>query len=155
MEIGPHFRGLFSRTTFYCVTFCTSLTLLDIDECSNGSHDCDVNANFSNINGSHSCTCKEGYTGKGESCQSKIRLYFKKKQNSRLSQIIVLLSNKLARSNEQGFFPYYLINRRIRELSFHHYLEYFSRKCGHARITTPPHQVVLIQGKSVSTASLF
>ena len=72
---------------FYCVPSYTSLMLLDIDECSNGSHDCDVNANFSNINGSHSCTCKEGYTGKGESCQSKIRLYFKKKQNSRLSQI--------------------------------------------------------------------
>ena len=88
---------------------------------------------------------------------AKVKLDYtlKKEQNSRLSQIIVLLSNKLARSNEQGFFPYYLINRRIRELSFHHYLEYFSRKCGHARITTPPHQVVLIQGKSVSTASLF
>ena len=62
----------------YCVTSYTSLMLLDIDECSNGSHDCDVNANFSNINGSYSCTCKEGYTGKGESCQGKIRLDFKK-----------------------------------------------------------------------------
>ena len=57
----------------YCVTFYTSLMLLDIDECSNGSHDCDVNANCTNTNGSHSCTCKEGYTGKGESCQGKIR----------------------------------------------------------------------------------
>ena len=68
---------------------------LDIDECSNGSHDCDVNANCTNTNGSHSCTCKEGYTGKGESCQGKIRLYFKKKQNNCSSQIIALLSNKL------------------------------------------------------------
>ena len=59
----------------YCVTFYTSLMLLDIDECSNGSHDCDVNANCTNTNGSHSCTCKEGYTGKGESCQGKIRLF--------------------------------------------------------------------------------
>ena len=58
----------------YCVTFYTSLMLLDIDECSNGSHDCDVNANCTNTNGSHSCTCKEGYTGKGESCRGKIRL---------------------------------------------------------------------------------
>ena len=75
--------------------------LLDIDECSNGSHDCDVNANCTNTNGSHSCTCKEGYTGKGESCQGKIRLYFKKKQNNCSSQIIALLSNKLA---EEFFF---------------------------------------------------
>ena len=64
---------------FYYHTFCISLMLLDIDECNSGSHDCDVNANCTNINGSHSCTCKEGYTGKGESCQGKIRLYFKKK----------------------------------------------------------------------------
>ena len=49
---------------FYNITFYTSLLLLDIDECSNGSHDCDVNANCTNTNGSHSCTCKEGYTGK-------------------------------------------------------------------------------------------
>ena len=76
--------------------------LLDIDECSNGSHDCDVNANCTNTNGSHSCTCKEGYTGKGESCQGKIRLYFKKKQNNCSSQIIALLSNKLA----EEFFLY-------------------------------------------------
>ena len=56
---------------FYYHTFCISLMLLDIDECNNGSHDCDVNANCTNTNGSHSCTCKEGYTGKGESCQGK------------------------------------------------------------------------------------
>ena len=51
---------------------------LDVDECSNGSHDCDVNANFTDTNGSYSCTCEEGYTGKGESCQGKIRLDFEK-----------------------------------------------------------------------------
>ena len=63
---------------FYYHTFCILLMLLDIDECSNGSHDCDVNANCTNTNGSHSCTCKEGYTGKGESCQGKIRLDLEK-----------------------------------------------------------------------------
>ena len=66
------------RSYFYYHTFCISLMLLDIDECSNGSHDCDVDANCTNINGSHSCTCKEGYTGKGESCQGKIRLDLEK-----------------------------------------------------------------------------
>ena len=81
---------------FYNHTFCISLMLLDIDECNDGSHDCDVNANCTNTNGSHRCTCKEGYTGKGESCHGKIRLYFKKKQNNCSSQIIALLSNKLA-----------------------------------------------------------
>ena len=66
---------------FYYHTFCISLMLLDIDECNNGSHDCDVNANCTNTNGSHSCTCKEGYTGKGESCQGKIRLDLKTKKS--------------------------------------------------------------------------
>ena len=63
---------------FYLITFYTLLMFLDIDECSNGSHDCDVNANCTNTNGSYSCTCEEGYTGKGESCQGKIRLDFEK-----------------------------------------------------------------------------
>ena len=65
---------------FQWVTALTSLMLLDIDECSNGSHDCDLNANCTNTNGSYSCTCKEGYTGKGESCQGKIRLDFEKRR---------------------------------------------------------------------------
>ena len=63
---------------FYYITFYTSLMLLDIDECSNGSHDCDLNANCTNTNGSHSCACKEGFTGKGESCQGNIRLDLEK-----------------------------------------------------------------------------
>ena len=98
-EISSHFRGLFLRTTpvFLLDYFLYANYALDIDECSNGSHDCDVNANCTNTNGSHSCTCKEGYTGKGESCQGKIRLDLEKKHNNCSSQIIVLLSNKLAK----------------------------------------------------------
>ena len=43
--------------------------ILDIDECLNRSHACDVTANCTNTDGSHICTCKEGYTGDGHSCQ--------------------------------------------------------------------------------------
>ena len=73
-ELAHTFQACFHAplSYFYCVTSFTSLMLLAIDECSNGSHDCDVNANCTNTNGSHSCTCKEGYSGKGESCQGKI-----------------------------------------------------------------------------------
>ena len=45
-----------------------SCIISDIDECSNGSHMCDVKANCTNIGGSH-CTCKKGYTGDGKRCQ--------------------------------------------------------------------------------------
>ena len=43
--------------------------LTDFDECNGRSHTCDANANCSNANGSYHCTCKEGYTGDGQSCQ--------------------------------------------------------------------------------------
>ena len=46
-----------------------SLILLDINECLNKSHACDVSANCTNNDGSYNCTCKEGYTGDGQSCQ--------------------------------------------------------------------------------------
>ena len=93
-EISPHFKGLFSHTTLvHSIT--SPFMLLDIDECRDESHDCDINANCTNTNGSHICTCKEGYTGKGGSCQGTIRLDFEKKQNTCSLQIIALLSNKL------------------------------------------------------------
>ena len=55
-----------------CIAF-----FVDIDECSNGSHNCDVNANCSNTVGSHNCTCKEGFTGDGRSCSGTLSfIYF-------------------------------------------------------------------------------
>ncbi|KAL9978444.1 hypothetical protein ACROYT_G015958 [Oculina patagonica] len=44
------------------------MNLKDIDECSSGSHKCDMNAKCNNTVGSYNCTCKEGYTGDGRSC---------------------------------------------------------------------------------------
>ena len=49
-----------------------SFVLLDIDECLSSSHACDVTANCTNTDGSHNCTCKEGYTGDGQSCHGMI-----------------------------------------------------------------------------------
>ena len=42
--------------------------VLDVDECSSNSHSCDVNAVCSNVQGSHSCACKAGYSGDGKTC---------------------------------------------------------------------------------------
>ena len=41
----------------------------DIDECSAETNPCDENADCANIDGSFSCTCKEGFTGDGKTCQ--------------------------------------------------------------------------------------
>ena len=46
-----------------------SFALLDIDECLSNSRACDVTANCTYTDGSHKCTCKEGYTGDGQSCR--------------------------------------------------------------------------------------
>ena len=44
------------------------LFLADIDECAEGSHICDSNAECTNTIGSHNCTCVIGYSGNGSSC---------------------------------------------------------------------------------------
>ena len=49
-----------------------SFCLTDIDECSSASqHECDPNANCKNTVGSHSCSCKEGFSGDGRSCSGR------------------------------------------------------------------------------------
>ena len=43
----------------------------DVNECSTNSHRCDVNAVCTNNQGSHTCSCKAGYSGNGETCTGK------------------------------------------------------------------------------------
>ncbi|WP_338867742.1 EGF domain-containing protein [Myxococcus stipitatus] len=40
----------------------------DINECTNGTATCSVNATCSNTQGSYTCACKPGYTGNGRTC---------------------------------------------------------------------------------------
>ncbi|XP_020624031.1 fibrinogen gamma chain-like isoform X1 [Orbicella faveolata] len=46
------------------------MDLEDVDECLNGIHDCDANANCINTVGGHNCSCKEGFAGDGRSCSA-------------------------------------------------------------------------------------
>ena len=41
---------------------------LDTNECTEGKHDCHVNAECNNTLGSYKCTCKDGYEGNGTNC---------------------------------------------------------------------------------------
>ena len=47
----------------------------DDDECKNGIHDCDMNANCTNTKGSFECTCNNGFVGDGKTCISKFSIY--------------------------------------------------------------------------------
>ena len=40
----------------------------DVDECQDGSNDCDENAECSNTVGNYTCSCSHGYTGDGKNC---------------------------------------------------------------------------------------
>ena len=46
------------------------LCFTDADECADGSHDCDVNADCNNTVGSYICSCKPTYFGNGKYCTS-------------------------------------------------------------------------------------
>ena len=46
----------------------------DIDECIDGTHGCDVNAECNNTQGSHNCTCKDGFHGNGPNCTGNLLL---------------------------------------------------------------------------------
>ena len=47
----------------------------DVNECQNGEHNCDVNAQCNNTFGSFNCTCLQGYSGIGVNCSGKLRLH--------------------------------------------------------------------------------
>ena len=44
---------------------------IDVDECSDGSHNCNTNAQCTNTEESFTCTCNSGYSGDGVNCQGK------------------------------------------------------------------------------------
>eukprot|EP00736_Rhodelphis_marinus_P004568 Rmarinus@m.29443 len=46
------------------------LSCVDVLECSDGVHNCHVDADCTNSDGSFSCTCNAGYVGSGTSCEN-------------------------------------------------------------------------------------
>ena len=46
----------------------SGIFVLDVDECADNIHDCDENANCTNIPQSYRCTCNPPYFGDGQKC---------------------------------------------------------------------------------------
>ena len=53
-----------------------SFHYIDINECAEDLHNCDMNANCTNTHCGFICTCREGYTGNGTICISKKVTHF-------------------------------------------------------------------------------
>ena len=51
----------FNRTILMFI----KLMFSDTDECTDGTHNCDVNADCTNHVGNFTCSCKSGFTGSG------------------------------------------------------------------------------------------
>uniref|UniRef100_A0A4W3JA43 Signal peptide, CUB and EGF-like domain-containing protein 2 n=1 Tax=Callorhinchus milii TaxID=7868 RepID=A0A4W3JA43_CALMI len=52
-----------------CLCVCVSVCLFDVDECSEGTDDCHVDAICQNTQTLFKCTCKPGYKGDGKKCE--------------------------------------------------------------------------------------
>ena len=59
---------IFSFLLYFHVIQCT-ITYTDIDECEQGTHDCNANATCMNTPGSYNCTCNFRFTGNGHNCE--------------------------------------------------------------------------------------
>ncbi len=48
----------------------------DVDECQNGEHNCDVNAQCNNTLGSFTCSCLKGFFEDGVNCSGLTAFFF-------------------------------------------------------------------------------
>ena len=57
-----------ARNTCFCLFKHSCLAPVDIDECTENTHECDSNAMCHDEIGSYNCTCNRGYSGNGFAC---------------------------------------------------------------------------------------
>ena len=54
---------------FKCkISGCNFVLIVLVDECTNGTHNCDEQASCTNTDLSFTCACNAGYTGDGTNC---------------------------------------------------------------------------------------
>ena len=120
-EIGlmnPWMSNNSANTYFFSFKPTTNyLVFSDVDECNSTIPVCDANAECANTIGSHSCSCKAGFTGNGKKCVGKLvkwllllpeASHFKTKQNqNNLGLIWTLDWKKIALIKDWNYTPYH------------------------------------------------
>ena len=66
MKVKPY-----STPTSLKTRFMYACVYIDIDECNNGEHGCNENANCMNTYGSYECQCFSSFYGNGHDCTRK------------------------------------------------------------------------------------
>ena len=109
---------------------------LDINECSIGSHVCHVNANCINTDGSHNCSCKEGFIGDGRSCSGTLNLLCYK--------VILLIANVSGISIIRSHATYY----DLRTFYCHARAKLLNAEWVHLRTFFVNHEVNLVKNNT-------
>ena len=82
---------------FVCLFWCT-----DVDECSERLHNCDENANCTNLDEGFNCTCNSGYSGNGTFCSGmKMSVYMHTYIFGQLLQILNIVFQILMNVNRK------------------------------------------------------
>ena len=67
----------FARSSVCVISKTCYSSLLDVDECIEGTHDCDNATEYClNRKGSFNCECTDGYRKKASSCQGKLSMVY-------------------------------------------------------------------------------
>ena len=66
---GTTCEGIYELLTLKVYHASHDFTVSDIDECIGTTNNCDSNAMCTNIPGSFTCTCNQGYAGNGATCE--------------------------------------------------------------------------------------
>ena len=83
----------------------------DINECSEGSHDCHGNAACTDVSGSFVCSCNNGYTGNGKQCQGTIE------HLESLSRALLSLSRSASALSPLSLLSFFLLPSQSLSLS--------------------------------------
>ncbi|OBS76972.1 hypothetical protein A6R68_16576 [Neotoma lepida] len=62
-------------TAAFCIYVPGTGGAVDVDECSEGTDDCHIDAICQNTPKSYKCLCKPGYKGEGRQCEDRLQLW--------------------------------------------------------------------------------